>query len=153
MSQIVAEGKPAKALDPKTKRMIELLHRKAPVRPGKLRRQAEQVRRAELAAQNLLVKLKAKQATAPRPARAWDPEAKSPAHLVNNAIWKTGAKIKFPRSGTVYEKQLAGNMVRLHPVKPYKNRAEQKRYNKARREMRAEDARQAEAAMYGSYQD
>lgn len=152
----VPDAKAEKELSPKTKRMIELLHRKAPVRPGKLRRQAEHALRAELAAKNLLKKLQARAARASTPAKDWDPEVKSPAHVINNANWKTGDKVKFARSETAYEKKLAGNLVRIHPVKPYRNRAEQKQYNKARRKMREGDRRAAaqnEEGLYGSYDD
>jgi hypothetical protein len=134
-----------------TLRLLQLIHTKSPVRPGKLRRQAEVAeRQARLAGQRALKR------KAPERKKTWDTPIKSPAHVVSAAAWKVGDKIQFPRSGTAYQKQLAGNMVRISPVKPYKTRAEQKRWNKERRRMREEDARMAaqnEEALYGTYQD
>lgn len=61
-----------------------------------------------------------------------------------------GEKVRFS-DGTVYQQQAAGNLVRISPRKPYKNRAEQKQYLKWRRRQRAIEA--DAAAQYGTYDE
>lgn len=52
---------------------------------------------------------------------------------------KAGERVRF-QSGTVYERQLDGSIRRVHPIKPWTNKAEHRRYKKQRRMMRAEMA-------------
>lgn len=61
---------------------------------------------------------------------------------------KDGQKVRFT-DGTIYQKQPSGALVRLHPLKPYGNRAEQRQYLKRRRAER--EAAAAAEPVYGSY--
>lgn len=48
---------------------------------------------------------------------------------------KAGATVKFS-DGSVYQKQRAGNIKKVFPLKPWANKAEHKQHKKLRREKR-----------------
>jgi hypothetical protein len=81
--------------------------------------------------------------------KGWDATPDRKGRSSATHLLLTGQKVKFS-DGRVYLKKGAGNLVRVEPRKPYRNRAEQKQYLKARRREREAAAA---AAQYGSYQE
>lgn len=77
--------------------------------------------------------------------KAWDVTEERVGRSSATHLLAKGQVVRFENRS--YRKKPAGNLVRVDPVKPYRNRAEQKQYLKARRREREAAA----GATYGSY--
>jgi hypothetical protein len=66
--------------------------------------------------------------------------------VLDKSRLKEGQMVKMA-DGTIYKKDSAGTLIRVSPLKPYANRAEQKKYNRWRREQRELQ----EQSKYGTY--
>lgn len=81
--------------------------------------------------------------------KSWDVGPAVTVHLIDPRTLPVNGKIQFARSGTAYQKKLEGNLVRIHPLKPWKNRRERNQWLQER----AEEARTVANNLYGTYED